>query len=305
MKFIQIAFTNICLLLPILTLAQSGNADLDNYMTEVRSGSSKSIPKAILATSDQAGLFAGLQHYASDSLDNIRSKTYYIIKRVGQNSADDEIRQQAITQLIIAINDINTGISGSASEALTGFKKADFTTIHKADIAKLIQPNTPHLDMVLKLAGYVEISNDPFDLIINSNLSFKYKWAVRLALARMGDQESIAYLLNKVEKAPINDDFVYDIVPDLVYTHQMDIYKYLEGILKSDEQNCMSADPESSQNILCGYRVMEYLAQCIKSYPLQTDEFGDLEVEDYESGLQQVRKWLVMNPNYQILTSAF
>ena len=158
---------------------------------------------------------------------------------------------------------------------------------------------------MLKLAGYVEISIDRFDAIINSNLSFKYKWAARLALARMGDQESIDYLLSKVEKAPIDNDFIYDIVPDLVYTHQMDIYKYLEVIVMSEEQNCMSANPESSQKILCGYRVMEYLALCIENYPLKTDEFGDLELDDYESGLQEVRKWFEMNPNYQILTSAF
>jgi len=36
---------------------------------------------------------------------------------------------------------------------------------------------------------------------------------------------------------------------------------------------------------------MEYLAPVIEGYPLPVDEFGDLEVDDYEQALKDLRKW--------------
>lgn len=121
----------------------------------------------------------------------------------------------------------------------------------------------------------------------------------------MGDQEAIDYLLRKLQSAPINDNFIYDFAPDLVYTRQPEIFDFLERIIQSDEQNCLPADPDASGKILCGYRVMEYIAPVIENYPLPTDEFGELEVDDYKTALQQVRVWFTQNEGYVIKRDDF
>ena len=289
----------LCSIAIISVKAQEREA-LRLHMSEVRVGKNKPIPPEILNTANVTELLANLQPYTSDTSDHVRAEAFYIYKRIGHNNEDVEIRQEAITELIFGIRDFNSGISGNASEALIGFNKQDFTDSHKAAIANYIKPETPHLHIILKLAGYIEIPNDYFDLIINSNLPFKFKWAAHLASARNSDQNAIDYLLSKVQDAFVNDDFIYDIVPDLIYTRQLEIYKFLKTIIQSNEATCLSADPDSNQKILCGYRVMEYLAPVIVDFPIPLDEFGEPDIKDYRIALEEVREWFDMHPDYEI-----
>lgn len=289
------------------SLAQSGANDLRSYMEEVRKGSYKAVPQELMDNQNEDEMIATLQPYLSDSVERIRAKAYYVIKRTGQKSTSPDVRQTAVSILVQGINDQNSGISGNASEALTSFRKEDFSDEDKAAIGQLLRIETPHLDQVLKLAGY--LGTDSFkpnmNQIIGSNAPFKFKWAARVAMARMGDAAAIDYIMGKLNAAPVNDALIYDIVPDLVYTRQMEIFKYLEQIINSDEPACQSADPDSNENILCGYRVMEYIAPAIESYPLPVDEFGYLEIDDYEAGLKEVRVWLMNNPDYTIRKDEF
>ena len=54
----------------------------------------------------------------------------------------------------------------------------------------------------------------------------------------------------------------------------------------------LSANADSEENILCGYRVLEYIAPVMIDFPLPVDEFGELEIDDYEAGLEEVRQWM-------------
>jgi len=55
---------------------------------------------------------------------------------------------------------------------------------------------------------------------------------------------------------------------------------------------CLSANADSEENILCGYRVLEYIAPVMINFPLPIDEFSELEIDDYEAGLSEVRQWM-------------
>ena len=276
-------------------------------MSEVRKGSYKPVPGEILNTKNEKQLFKTLEPYAADSTDLIRSKAYYIYQKVGQKSASESVKTLAINQLIIGLSDRNAGLIGNVIDYLSGFSKADFDAGQKAAIASYIRPETPHLDQLLMLAGYIDLINHKNKItdIISSDQDFKYKWAARLALARMGDEAAVAYLTNKLRTAPVSDDFVYDFVPDLIYTRQPDIYQFLETIIMSDEKNCLSANPDSNAKILCGYRVMEYIGSTIENFPLPVDEFGELEVDDYEVALRQLRTWFATNDSYTILDDTY
>jgi hypothetical protein len=281
---------------------------LQSYMTEIRTNTTLPVTQSILNDQrNESQLIITLTPYFSDSLNIVRSKAYYITKRIGQKSTNAAVRTSVITQLIRAIRDKDTGISGNASEALTAFRKSEFTQAHKDSIGNLIHLKTPHLDQILKLAGYLEMTNQQAKItsIINSTTTFKNKWAARLALARMGDQVAITYINTKIANAPVNDDMVYDVVPDLVYTRQKEIFKYLEQLINSDETNCQSANPDANQKILCGYRVMEYIAPAIQSFPLKVDDTGDLDIDDYSAALLTVRTWLRQNPGYVIISETF
>jgi len=55
---------------------------------------------------------------------------------------------------------------------------------------------------------------------------------------------------------------------------------------------CLFANADSEENILFGYRVLEYIAPIMIDFPLPVDEFGELEINDYEAGLSEVRQWM-------------
>lgn len=287
---------------------QSSVRALNDYFVKLRSNSSEPVPPAILTdTKNSDKILQSLSPYLNDSLNTIRSRAHSIAKRIGEKSDNQVIRRQVVTILTTSLKDKDSGIVGNSLEGLTNFRLADFNDAIKDSIGIRINTKTPHLDELLKLAGYLQLQKytSYIEAIINTNIDASVKWAARLALSRMGDERSIQYIVGKIEKAKVNDDFVYEVVPDLVYTRQPPIFKFLERIINSDEANCLSANPDSEVKILCGYRVMEYVASAIKSFPVQVDESGDLVVSNYKKALEDVRQWLKANPNYEILSASY
>lgn len=283
--------------------AQTSVRDLEKYLSELKAKPYQSLPKTVLEDSkNEDKLVRILQSRTSDSLLIVRLRTYYIVKQIGRRSKDLKIRQAAVTTLIKGIKDRDTGVSGSASEALSGFAKRDFNNDAIESLKKLVDPGTPHLHRIIKLMGYLDLKDQQSKLseMLTSNAKANDKWASQLALSRMGETVATNFILDKVRSARINDDLIYTIVPDLVYTKQKQIFDYLVEIIQNDTPTCQSANPDSNAKILCGYRVMELIAPALENYPLPLDEFGELKIKDYKEGLTTVRKWFVDNADYKI-----
>ena len=74
----------------------------------------------------------------------------------------------------------------------------------------------------------------------------------------------------------------------------------------SNEPTCLSADADSEENILCGYRVLEYIAPVMLNFPLPIDEFGEREINDYEAGLAEVREWMAQQDgDYELVVDRY
>jgi hypothetical protein len=121
----------------------------------------------------------------------------------------------------------------------------------------------------------------------------------------MDDAPALKDLMQRVSKLPVNDDVVYKLFPDLIYTRQKESIDYMIEALNSDVKTCFTADAEKEVEILCGYRIMEQLAPVIADYPFNLDESGDLQTDDYPSALLTVRNWFRTHKNYTILTDHF
>ena len=282
--------------------------ELQAYMSAVRTGTTQPLPGSVLAdTRNSEKILQALQPYYADSLPSVRAKAYNMAERVGQKAQEGATRQLAVKQLINAINDNDTGISGNASEALSGFAKEDFNASHRSEIAALLKQEIPHKDQLVKLAGYLNIKEAQTTIkqLAQPGNNRKTRWAAYLALARMGEQQELQYIVKTIAAMPLNDDVVYEMVPDLIYTRQKTAFDYLFTIINNDGPSCSSADPDASANMLCGYRTMEYIAPYIKGFPLPVEE-GELVVDDYKQALETVRSWYAkMQGDYEILNIAF
>ena len=287
------------------TFAQS---PLTTHLESIRQGSHAAVPQVILAdTASASALLPTLATYQDDTLAAVRSRAYNIAKRIGQRSSNPAVRQTTTAQLTRGIADPDAGISGNNSDALTGFRQTDFSAAAQTQLVNYLQPGTPHLDQVAMLAGFVseESARAALQSLLTPKVSATTRWAIRLALARTGDEVAINYVLDKLNAAPVNDALVYDIVPGLVYTRQPAIFRYLETLVMSDEPNCQSADPDSQQRIRCGYRVMEALAPALTDFPVAVDAYGELLTDDYEQSLREVRAWLRGREDYPMRINSY
>jgi hypothetical protein len=287
--------------LTLTILAQSPIENLHQYFNEAKNGSYATAPQYLFdEENDFNALLVELEEYQSDSITRIRSKAYSLSIRFGQKASELETKQKAIDQQINALQDADRGITGNAIDALTHFKNINFTENHKSEIFSQLNEETPHFNDFVRLIGFLQIKGAQPQLenllIVKDNTISR--WNIRLALARLGDEKAIEYITARLQKAPINDAFTYDIVPSLVYTKQPKIFEFLETQIQSDEANCSVANPDSNQRITCAYRIMEAIALAIQDFPIPTDEFGELEVDDYQQALLDLRKWFSGNETY-------
>lgn len=188
---------------------------------------------------------------------------------------------------------------------ITSAYAQDFHILHPDSLTSLLQPTTKNLNKTILEVGKTnrkEFINPLMTFLqTNNKLSPQIKWSTHLALARLGDPNALNYVVQRTKKLGVNDDVVYELFPGLVYTRQRQAFEYMIETIKSDDKNCLSADPENPEPINCAYRILEFLAPTIKDFPLKIDASGDLETSDYAAALQQTREWFVLNSNYQII----
>ncbi len=113
----------------------------------------------------------------------------------------------------------------------------------------------------------------------------------------MGDPLMVNKCIEQVKKTGINDQVIYSLVPDLLYIEKKQIIDYLLDELAVRNMNCTSADPDNEVVIDCGYRLAEYIAPFIQDFPVSVGASGDLDCENYEQALIEIRHWISENRN--------
>lgn len=280
---------------------------MKGYFDEIRKGKSGSISEVLLQPSNVNVMLTALRPYETDTLAVIRSQAYGILRLAGSKALVPDIRQKTVQRLVGACRDADGGNAGVALEYLTGFRKEDFTLESKDSIRSLFKRKNAHFALVIKLTGFLELADlketiRPYTQPGNPQ---PVRWAALVSLARMSDGLAANDMMKRVRKHPVNDDVVYQLFPDLVYSRHPEAIAYMVEALNSDEKNCLTADAEREVPIPCGYRIMEQLAPIIADYPVELDESGDVKTKDYVATLQKVRAWFAKNKNYKILRDRY
>jgi hypothetical protein len=238
---------------------------------------------------------------------SVRAKAYTITSLAGTNSRQADLREDAVLKLLRGATDPNSGNAGLALDYLTNFLSADFNKVAKDSLRNLFNRKGSHFDKIIKLAGFAGLTDltENIRAFTQVGHSQQIRWAAILSLARMGDPSGIANMMTRVKKIGINDDVVYRIFPDLVYTKNREAFNYMIEAMESDAKNCLSPNAENEVAIPCGYRIMEQLAPAIENYPLELGESGDIKSDDYLASLAAVRYWFSQNKNYGIRTDRY
>lgn len=276
---------------------QTLSEDLSKAMEQQASGQYKEGTakfKTYYESNAQAFLEA-LKPYAADTSGVKRLLACSLCGAAAKAAKEGNVRGKAIDILVGFVSDNVASVRATSIRALQGFRYSEYTDVHKQRLTDALAGKTyTEIKPAIRLAGFLNLQGLKEQLQGFTNdmsLKTRQRWEAHLALARMGDKGAIDYIMEKIKTVPVGNDLMYDFVPDLIYTHQKEVYDYIIEILESDKELCTSSNPDASGNILCGYRAMEYLAPVVENYPLKTRASGDIDTKDYKEALKTVRKW--------------
>jgi hypothetical protein len=303
----QAAFTITLTLITFVGIAQPINQIMSSYFNQVRLNNFPAIPKPLTIGDNADETLAALAPYFKDTSNIVRAKAYAIAQLAGTASRTPSVRLTYAMHLVNACKDVDAGNVGIALDYLTTFSKKDFTPAALDTVRSLVRRKTPHMTTLVRLAGFLNVTGLESDLaqMTKPGNPQQLRWAALVALSRMGNTNATLNVMSRVQRLPVNDDVVYKVFPDLVYTRQRQALDYLVQVMQSDEKNCFSADVENEIAIPCGYRIMEQLALAVKNYPVMIDAGGDIQTKDYNNALQTVRTWFNSHKHYEIDTSTY
>jgi hypothetical protein len=275
--------------------------DIKSQLTQ-----SKAIPadeEVLFKPGNEIYTLVGVKAWYTDTVKAVRTEAVSITARTGLKTQEPGVKQEAVKMLTGACADKDIAISGMAINYLTHFNRRDFVKDICDSVGILLKKQLPQFEKLARLAGFLDLKDQQqflTNMLNDKSLSTKLQWSINLSLARMGNSSSIRTCLLLSKDYPVDDNIIYYILPDLVYTRQKVVFEYLLEILNSNKRSCTSPNPNYSGNILCGYRVMEALAGVVKNFPLKTHKSGDIETDDYDKALQITREWFKNNPNYEL-----
>jgi hypothetical protein len=307
--FFVIRVSAIIALLLFLTIHISAqqnkvNKILDEIRAQLTSDKKQKVNEEILFTSgNESYVLTGVKPWYNDTLKSIRSRALTITARMGLKTQEPAYRQEALRLIVQACDDKDVALAGSAINYLTHFNRRDFTKDACDLVIAQLKKQTTHFEKLARIVGFLNLKEQtPFlqNILTEEKTSTKIQWNIQLALARMGNAGGTKYCMDLAKGYPLDDNIMYYILPDLLYTRQKPVFDFLLEILYSDKKNCTSPNPNFSGHILCGYRVMEALAAVVKDFPLKTNSSGGIVTQDYDKSLQITRDWFKEHKEYEL-----
>ncbi|MEM9821973.1 MAG: hypothetical protein AAF985_12910 [Bacteroidota bacterium] len=308
-----------------------GKAELHQHFDQLAKGKkSKVDQKTLRAFRQNAGVVAELDTYLKSDQVNFQKEALWLSVEIGTKHEYAISRIQMVNQLLKAAQVVESAQLGRIVQGLQRFKRDDFDNEAKAQLARLIQMERSHVSKFIELAGFLQMHE------FLDGLRSKYKdnkhlyQSVSIALTRCGDRHKRNNLMKNVVKYRVNDEFVYGIMPMLVYARQKETTNYLFDIILRDQKTCSnpghhghgknneddhdhphphgqdSDHKHEHDKSNCAYRVMEAIAPYVKDIPLQLSASGDLVTTDYNKTLETTREWILANRNsYELNTNIY
>ena len=303
-------YLTIMFMLPAIYIsAQDINTQILQQISIIRTGNTTKYGalEESISKSPNA-VFKALEPYRTDTLDKVRQWTYAQYNRILRlHEKPKTMRQDIVMILMEGIADPYYSIRDNCVDYLVECKHQDFTPQAQKKFSDYFNSKVWFSKELVLLAGFIgnaDCRATLEDLAYSQQLigQRRLKWSANLALTRMGDRNAENWCLKQINHIGINDDVIYDLLPGLIYTRQKRCFEFLITILNSDEKFCTSTNPDLDESILCGYRIMEYLAPVIKGYPLILLPSGDIDTNDYHKALLTTRDWFAKkNGDYEIV----
>lgn len=285
----------------MVSIAAAQRNNIDNYFEKVRAGEYNfKHHKEFVSGLKSTKSLAVVAEFLEDSVYSVRMKAVSVISDIStREKVSSRLKNRCVTILLNTCYSKDQALVKTSLDKLVRLQSGDFSSKHKKTVSDMLSKKMPYYQLVIKLAGFIKLDSEKGRLLTITQDKNVYNkkiiWASYLALARMGDRSGVDFLKNFVANLPVDDILVNNVMPDLMYTKNREMYQFCIDILNSDDELCRSLNPDNEGNIICGYRVMEHLAANVKNFPVKLSKSGDLDIDDYDEAIIQVREWLKNN----------
>ena len=231
--------------------------------------------------------------YLGSESDTQQRRAVSLIAVIGSRSGDKEVRALAVKSLLDYAAGEGNGKRSERRPALEGllkFSKADYPKEAGTEIEKLVRVDDP-LPEALLLAGVVEVASVKDDLKKlaevpkGENPFLNPWWSANLALARLGDAESVKHCVQVIEAEKDVSQQVRHF-PDLTFIRHETALKVLTKHLMSEER--MSSVREGTPGTKVALRALDLLTVSVEGFPIKRGR-GPTYTEDQ---LAEARKWV-------------
>lgn len=291
------------LAIPPSARGQVSAEQLDAHFSGLKSGESPPPSVDMFSVTEPKQILSQLKVYLNDSLPEVRSAAAGMVHLVSSQAFDPSIRMAGVDLLLGTYREDDAAQAATLLTFLQGYRREDFSPSALDAVRHLVRREPPYFDRILRLAGSLRLEDLISDIRPWSQPGnpVPIRWNALLSMARLGDAAATAAVLRRAKSLPLNDDVVYQLFPDLIYTRSPEIIAFVVDALHNNEPNCFAADGEREVHIDCGYRIMEQLAPVIADFPVERDDSGDLKTDDYPGTLERIRLWFLANRGYTIL----
>jgi len=238
----------------------------------------------------------------------IRRRSYSLALQVGLRCDEPDLKTEVLDVLIDASIDEDHSIRESLHEAYALFPKFLFSQAFKIKVITYLQDDRYANITHVLLAGYLDLDesrgrlktlvNKSDDLIFSRQISYtspfkSMKFSSHLALARMGDEESIDHVMSTLQSTN-EREVVIHYLGLIAYIKQPRSLEYLIRILNTDKSIGGGDVFEESY----GGRVLNYLIPMVDGLPVEENKsmlYGIDQVEKARTFVNSNRSSITIN----------
>jgi len=238
------------------------------------------------------------RRYTTHKSEELRRDVYALLWKLGKDSTEQQKRQNIVEVLLERVPLENDFLREQLLKWLQDFKEGDFN-----DRSKTILQNTrwPKDDSssLIRLTGIAQLKSrlpELKELVRNENAEAstdtwygKDEWAGLLALARMGDVQSLHIVINRVKK---ESDIVVRatiLLKDMAYTKQPAAFDTLKIYLNSEDR--LPSTKETVSGSLEACYAAALFSKYLENFPIKETDFNENQVHQARAWVNAQKQW--------------
>ncbi|HPF93437.1 MAG TPA: hypothetical protein PLV65_05860 [Tenuifilaceae bacterium] len=233
------------------------------------------------------------KEFQNDSIFSVKWNNLLLVSILAKNSIENNNKSEIGSFLLKSLFDTDTRIRYLAYESLMILENYNFSQNQKDTtlLALKQETNNEIISGLYKLCAeqnIIDAQSYLKEIASSDSTPFYQKWVALSSLVRMGDSEAEETMYYYLSKIGLSLDVINTLYPLVVFSKSKQNVDYLISIIKNDNSECESMNPNYTQTIPCAYYVLKKVAPHIDAINWYSP--NGLEKLDYIKAIEEAKK---------------